>query len=255
MATAYFLSHNGLGDNISNIGAVRYLLKYYDTIFFLCKDIYVKNVCKLFNGLPVVIVPIDSKNEFADCFRIINNSKDSDRFISGCHKSYLSFRIRSPDILDHVPNHIPLQYDHIEMFYKDIGLDTSIYIHYFDIESTEESVTMYDKIKDLHIVFLHTKGSNRTICVDETVQMYKDQLNYIIICANDTVYPIDHPYYTISKKYVNIPIVDYIDVIKHASIIEVIDSCFACIIYPLQLAGKLSTENIRIREGLISKGI
>ena len=248
MATAYFLSHNGLGDNISNIGAVRYLLKYYDTIFFLCKDIYVKNVCKLFNGLPVVIVSFDHTNESSECSRIIN-STDSDRFISGCHKSYLSSRIRSQHILDHVPTNIPLRYGHIEMFYNDIGLDTSIYIHYFDIESTEESKTLYENIQHLSIVFLHTKGSNRTICVGETVQMYESQPNYIIICANDNVYPIDHPYYAIAKQYVNIPVADYIDVIKRASIITVIDSCFSCIVYPLQLAGKLSTEVITIREG------
>ena len=37
--SAYFLSHNGLGDNITNIGAINFLLNYYETIYFLCKDI------------------------------------------------------------------------------------------------------------------------------------------------------------------------------------------------------------------------
>ena len=38
--SAFFLSHNGIGDNITNIGAINFLLQYYNSIYFLCKDIY-----------------------------------------------------------------------------------------------------------------------------------------------------------------------------------------------------------------------
>ena len=56
---AYFLSHNGLGDNITSIGAVNFLLNYYENIFFLCKDIHEDNVKLLFNNKPVIIVAFD----------------------------------------------------------------------------------------------------------------------------------------------------------------------------------------------------
>ena len=38
--SAYFLSHNGLGDNITSIGSIIFLLQYYETIYFLCKNNY-----------------------------------------------------------------------------------------------------------------------------------------------------------------------------------------------------------------------
>ena len=61
---AYLLSHNGLGDNLYMIGAVRFLLKYYENIYFLCKDIHYDNV-KLFykNNNNVVIISINSKKK------------------------------------------------------------------------------------------------------------------------------------------------------------------------------------------------
>ena len=64
LPTAYFVSHNGLGDNITNSGAVNFLLQYYETIHFLCKDIYVKNIEHLFPDSAVIPVPFDSNNEF-----------------------------------------------------------------------------------------------------------------------------------------------------------------------------------------------
>ena len=32
---AYLLSHNGIGDNLYMIGAVRYLLQYYEKMYFI----------------------------------------------------------------------------------------------------------------------------------------------------------------------------------------------------------------------------
>ena len=42
---AYLVSHNGLGDNLYMIGALHYLLLFYDELFFLCKDIYLCSFC------------------------------------------------------------------------------------------------------------------------------------------------------------------------------------------------------------------
>ena len=37
---AYYLSHTGLGDNITSISAIKFLLTYYETIYFIGKIIY-----------------------------------------------------------------------------------------------------------------------------------------------------------------------------------------------------------------------
>ena len=54
--TLYFCSHLGLGDNITNIGATRFLLQYYDTIYFFCKQQYKSNVQLLFIDEPRIII-------------------------------------------------------------------------------------------------------------------------------------------------------------------------------------------------------
>jgi len=41
---AFFLGHNGLGDNITMNGAINFLLNYFEEIYFLCKNIHQENV-------------------------------------------------------------------------------------------------------------------------------------------------------------------------------------------------------------------
>jgi hypothetical protein len=54
---AYLLSHNGLGDNITMIGAINFLLHYYDNVYFLCKDKNQENVARFFQDKPVIVIP------------------------------------------------------------------------------------------------------------------------------------------------------------------------------------------------------
>ena len=93
---AYFLSHNGLGDNLFSIGALRFLCNYYNTIHFLCKDINYENVKLFFLNEPkIIVVPFDSTNEFSACKTIIDaNYENNDIFICGfVHKGYLKSKI------------------------------------------------------------------------------------------------------------------------------------------------------------------
>jgi hypothetical protein len=244
MKSAYFLSHNGLGDNITNISAINYLLKHYDTIFFLCKDIYQENIKLLFNNKSVVPIAFDNNNEFKECKRIISEVDiGTDCLISGCHMGYLSSRITNPGILNyHQTNKYYIKYKHIEEFYKDIGLDSTIYIDYFDIESTDISKQLFDYIKQFKIIFLHTQGSNRQIDLSNMIKFYENHDDYIIICSNKNVYNKDNSKYQLAEKYVNLKVAHYIDIIKQAEFIHVIDSCFSCIVYPLNLAKKLNAR-------------
>ena len=125
MTSAYFLSNNGLGDNISNIGAIHFLLKYYDTIYFLCKDVHKENVQLLFTNKNVIVVPFNSNDEYKYCYNIIINlDSNVDYFISGVHKSYLKSRITNDSVLNYKKNNkYHLKYDHIKEFYDDNGLD------------------------------------------------------------------------------------------------------------------------------------
>ena len=252
MKNAYFLSHNGLGDHITNIGAVLFLLQYYETIFLLCKDVYQSNVIDLFKDKSVITIPFDSSNEFSHSYQIIKEvSETDDVFISGCHKESVSSRITVPEILQYVKKKHSVDYDHINIFYDDIGLDTSIYVDYFHIESTQESKKCYEDIRSYSIIFLHTKASNRSIQLTELVDRYKSVEQYILICANENVYQDNHPHHSLSHSYVNRKIVDYMDIIYHAKEIHVINSCFSCIVYPLLLGNKIHPEYCKIYDGCL----
>lgn len=246
---AYFLSHNGLGDNITNIGAINYLLNYYNNVYMLCKDIYKDNIKKILHS-NVILIPFDSNNEVDECKRIINNVlEDSDVFISGfCHTWYLKSRITHPILLSYIKNDKGYQCyaEHIRQFYHDINMDLSIYYEYFNIDSTEESNRLLSLLNNYKIVFIHSKASNHEMDITNIINNYINKPEYIIVCANKNVYNQDDSRHELANLFVNIPIAYYIDVIKNSSIIHVVDSCFSCIVLPLREMNKLKANEICI---------
>jgi len=248
---AYLLSHNGLGDNITMIGAVNFLLKYYVKIYFICKKKYETNVKLLYNNDNVILITINEYNEYNECKNIINNVNKliNDIFICGhCHTAHLSSHITNVNILNHNKNNINIKYNHIFNFYNGIGLDTNIYVNYFNIESTPTSIDYYNKINKYKIIFMHTQGSNRSINTSNINNLFINNSEYIIICSNKNMYNTDNIHYELANTYVNLPITYYIDIIKKSIEIHVIDSCFSCIVYPLQLSGVLNNTVIKIYE-------
>jgi len=251
---AYYLSHWGLGDNITSIGAINFLLEHYDTIYFMCRDIYKENVELIFLNKPVIAVPYVFDNNYKEnCANIINNVDKNkyDILICGTHNDYLKSHITNQGLLKYEKNtKYTTHHNHIFAFYNDIGLDLSIYFEYFDIPSSDISIQYYNAIKEYKIVFLHTIGSNRYIDLSHIIQQYRNRDEYIIICADKNVYDQSHPKYNIAEKYVNIKIVYYIDLIKHASIIHIVNSCFECIVYPLLMMNRIQPEECKIYPGI-----
>ena len=64
------LSHNGLGDNITMIGAINYLLTCYKRVYFICKDTNEKNLRLLLDDR-VILQPFDASNELTYVYRVI----------------------------------------------------------------------------------------------------------------------------------------------------------------------------------------
>jgi len=249
--TAYYLSHNGLGDNITSIGAINFLLKYYNVIYFLCKDIYKKNVELLFLGKPVVIVDFPHNNEFAETKRIISNAYYNDNniniFICGCHRTYINSYITHPELLNRQQDNTwKCDYEFIEKFYTCINLDLSIYYNYFNIPSNEMSINCLKSVEMYKIIFCHTKGSDREINIDKYINKYINDNDYICVCTNKNLYNVSNEKHKIANYYINLPIVHYIDIIKKCERFFIINSCFSCIFYPLS-----KTKRLKAIEGYI----
>lgn len=123
-------------------------------------------------------------------------------------------------------------------------MDLSIYYEYFDIPSTD---TEFPSLQTYpNIIFVHTKSSKGEITIDLDIDQLLNNNDTIVICANKNMYPENHPKYELASKYVDAPITSYADVIKNASEIHIVDSCFSCIVYPLEQTNRLKATKIVI---------
>lgn len=255
--SAYYLSNGGLGDNIISIGAIRFLLQYYNTVYFLCKTKYIEHIRKL--EPRVILITYDERYELDECTEIINKAySNNDIFISGSYKRYLQSKITHPYILNYIQNKnkYDLNYDtiteanygFIRNFYEDIGLDLRIFCEYFHIESTDMSRKLYDSIKHYnHIIFTQpTASSGDTLDLTCLKEKYIDDDDAIILCNNYNVYDKSSVKYDLSQQYVLNDMSYYIDTILNCSEIYIIDSCFIAIILPLLKTGRLKATTVRI---------
>jgi hypothetical protein len=250
---AYFLCHNGLGDIFTMMGAINFLLNYFEEIYFLCKNNLEENVRLLFQNKPIIIILYEEYDEREHTKRILKDVYNSDNsvniFVSGyCHTNHIKSNINHPELLNYklTDNRYIVNYDHIVSFYEVIGLNNNIYVDYFDIDSSELSVYYYNMIKDYDIIFFHTQSSGRKINLNRIVNQYINDDKKIIICANENIYPNNHNFYEIANKFINLKIIYYIDIIKNATEIYCIDSCFSCIVLPLNLGKKLNANIVKI---------
>ena len=245
--TALHISHLGLGDHITNIGAVNFLLQYYDTIYITCTANNRANIELLFNNTRIITIIVSSYQVSA--FNPIIHKFDGDIFVSGgMFKNKLKSQITHPQLLKYKPDNkgYTTKYSHIADFYSQIGLDLSIYNEYFNIDSSDISRQYYDDIKDYKIVFIHTKCSLNKIDLSGVIKLYNQKDDYIIICADFNAYNTTDINYNLAAKYVNIPVVYYIDIIKNAERIHIVDSCFSCIVIPLLNMKLISPKEVKI---------
>tara|TARA_R110002073_G_scaffold5589_5_gene34230 strand:+ start:2034 stop:2864 length:831 start_codon:yes stop_codon:yes gene_type:complete len=263
---AFFLSHNGLGDNLYSVGALRFLLGYYKNIHFLCKDKYYDNVKLFFSDEKrIICVPFDSKREFQHCYEIImGNYTNNDIFICGSHKNYLNSKITNTELLAHkmdnskytidydtiraVTSDAGCNYDFIRGFYNDINLDLSVFFEHFDLKSTETSKKIYESVKKYDVIFLQTTSSdNIKLNIDDLVRRNIDKEDTILISNDENLYEdADNEKYKMCQSFLRTEIVNYIDIIQNSKEIYIIDSCFTGIVLPLKKTNRLKADIVRI---------
>jgi hypothetical protein len=261
--TAYLLTYNGLGDYITMIGALNFLSNHYKHIYMLCRKSSIENMKLFLPDKPITYIPIQPTGyglqeyehfeaESNECIKIINEVPiNNDVLICGSKQvkgGAVKPRITNKRLLEYKSNdkQYTVKWVHIQEFYHNINLDLSIYYEYFDIPSVSTPIS--NITEEYNIIFAHTKASDCEIQIPDVIAKYTDDENTIIICANKNVYPTNHPKYELANKYINIPIAHYIDIIKQATEIHVVDSCFSCIVYPLQQTNRLSAKTVTIYE-------
>jgi hypothetical protein len=93
---------------------------------------------------------------------------------------------------------------------------------------------------------MHSTSSNKKINLKKYIDEYINNDNDIIISSDVNVYKPYNDKYYLAEQYVNILIPYYIDIIKNAKYIYIINSCFSCIVIPLAHNKKLKTVEYKI---------
>ena len=258
---AYLVSHNGMGDNIFMIGALRFLLNFYDNIYFLCKRCYYSNIKLFFMDTPnIICVPFNENNEYQNIYNIINyiyNYLNYDIFISGVHKNYLKSKITNLKFINskisdekYIIDFDTLtsdNYNFIKEFYTDINLNLTYFYDYFYLPSIPDSLDLYNSVKQYYIVFIQSKSSDNSVLnISNLIEKYINDKDVILICNDENLYKNDSDKYNICQEFVKNKIINYIDTIKNSDEIYIIDSCFTGIILPLLKTNKLKTSKVRI---------
>jgi hypothetical protein len=263
-SAAYILSHNGLGDNLYMVGAVRFIAQYYETVYFLCKQKYHANVDLFFSEKNIHCVPFDESRKEADQVTAILADKyeNSDIFVCGCHKAYLTSKITNPEFLVACSNDdsgptttvdfdtlTAQNYGFIEGFYKDLGLSLHHFYRYFELPRTSESENLYRSIKDYYVIFIQLSSSCGTsLNLSDLLAKYIDDDRVLLVCNDRNLYTSNNEpvKFALAQPFVYNKIVHYMDTIVNSDEIYTIDSCFTGMVLPLAKMGRLRSKQVRI---------
>ena len=262
IGSALLVSHNGLGDNLFMVGATNYLLEFYKYVFLLCKHKYYPNVIEFFPqtlNQRIFVIPFNENHEAEQLLYIANHNRSTkDILICGCHKTYIKSTITNTKYLVasqknkkqkyEIVKSMNLDgYDFIENFYTDIGLNLNIFVDYFTLPETDESINLYNSIKQYKIIFTQIHSSTgHVLNIDNIIKKYKDNDEYIIICNDKNIYNKEEKKWKLAEKFVLNKIINYYTTILNSDKIKIIDSCFTGIVLPLHLGNKLKTKDVKI---------
>ena len=271
LMNALYLSHNGIGDNIYNIGALRFLLKFYNKIYFICNENYFNIIKYIFIDTDkIILIPYDSKNQRGSIKEIINEIyKSNDIFVSGSYhkkEKYGKSKIKNEFFLKAIeeiePNKYSINHDFIndenysfiENFYKDNGMNLNIFFDFFYIPETYESKKLFKMVENYKIIFLQTTTSdNNKLNITKLIERKINDSKTILISNDENLYDsIKNPdneiieKRNICKNFIKTRIPYYLDVIKNSLEIYLIDSCFVGIVLPLLKTNKLKAKIVRI---------
>jgi hypothetical protein len=253
MTSVFVLGHAELGDNITCIGAINYLLTIYKNVYFVCQYNNLKNLKILYSNPRIFLVPFKIENKLLAWYNLLYpryKEKNMDILISGPQpKTYFKSKITNKILKYRIKNNahtIENKYIQLQHFYTDINLDLSIYYNYFNINSSIISQDLFNKIKKYNIIFMHSTSSNKKIDLTTFINKHINNDNDIIISADINAYAKNNAKYDLAQRYVNLLVPHYIDIIKNAQYIYIVNSCFSCIVIPLAYNKKIKAIEYKI---------
>jgi len=232
--TAFVLSHLGLGDNITFIGAVRYLSTCYDKVIVVCKNKNIINVKSFYSDDPdIEIFQIDDHlisssiiiNQFKEKYKNHLNPNNLDLYLCGSH---LINKKPFPN-----KNSIPFN------FYLDCNIDYKYFWKYFYIAECKKSKELFNKL-NTNYVFIHNTASTGEVFTTNNIEksFNIDRNNILIINPNKNIYNQEHKFHNLAQLFINLPLIYYVDTITNADKLFLTDSSFFCLSLNLSIKTK-----------------
>jgi hypothetical protein len=228
---ALFLGHLGLGDQIWLSGAVRYIAKNYDYLEVICKTRNLSILRMLYSDTPTIKIIDMGLGTYSYSVYPTETQKGElqislDKYVHVYECGYYKHTA-----LDFNENDIP------GAFYDDLGIHRSVRYTHFSIPPIPQSKSLYESIKTQPYIFVQTASSE-----DVTSIISWDINDVLTIDPNINQYSPNHRWYALADTFVNKSFLYYVDTIKHATELHLVNSSFytlASQISPLDAKVKL----------------
>lgn len=258
----YVVGHTGLGDHLFMMGGIRFLTQFYDTIHVFCNKQQYKQIQSIYHDSQIVFIPHTFSNleEEKQMLTIKLSQMNDDVLVCGLWKSFFKTKITNTKFLNYVPPKSSYsmdlcsisnkKYHFIEDFYKDMNLTLSHFYEGFKIDSTPESIALYERVKDYYIVFIQQKNSDGyTISIDKILEKYLWKENTLLVCNDENLYEGIvglETKFDLVKPFVKNDIIFYKELIQNCHEIYMIDSCFLGMIIPYHKMKQMKASIIDI---------
>jgi hypothetical protein len=142
------------------------------------------------------------------------------------------------------------KYNFIEDFYRDMNLTLTHFYEGFHIDTTVESIQLYDRVKSYTLVFIQQNSSDGyTLHLQPLLEKYLWKEDTLLVCNDSNLYDgVDGLEYKkeLVEPFVRNDILSYKELIQHCDEIYMIDSCFLGMIIPYYKRNQLNAKVIEI---------
>ena len=193
------MTHLGLGDNITAIGAVRYLSTCYDKVFVVCKEKNKKNMELFYDDdktieiYPVICDKYISPRKGFDINTFKNITKNMDLYLAGSH-----CLIKHPEPYTDLPFN----------FYRDMNINEKYFWQYFHVNISSESKSLFNKLKGVsNYIFIHNSAStgNAFSIVEIENKLKFNKQEILVINPNNNIYNRTEPFFELANEFLNHP--------------------------------------------------
>ena len=219
---AVFLGHMGMGDFFNLNGAIRYISILYDEVILFCPFQYAANIKQMFCDLNnIKYLEVDKNNLYTkitkEALEITSEVKIDSLYKSGYQLN------TNADV-----SKIPLS------FYDEMNIDREVMKVFSKITKTHTSLNLKNILEGKFVngySLYHLIGSAdcNSYSFDNVISENKNNPDHLIIDIKKNRYQIDHKYYEIANLFINLPILDYCDIIMTAKELHFVNSSFFCL--------------------------